>query len=500
MTASHSDGLENLTYEELLEEAMLEEELAYRLRHRKADLYVPLQKLWPFHLSSARNRVLSGGNRSSKTTGGVLEDIFHFTGEYPEWYPKKNRIKRPNKGRVVTEDFKKGALDIVEPKLKEWCPGWDSVRKLRDKTTGAIVRAELPDGSFFDVMSYHQSVSLHEGADFDWLHFDEPPPFEMFKASKRGLMDRSGRCWLTCTLLKEPWVVTELFEPWQNGDKDIDFFFVETDDNSTDNGGYVAQEDIEEYSRFLDDQELETRRRGRFGKLEGRILKSFNRKVHTILLEGPHAIPPHWQRYCIMDPHDSKPTYCAWVALSPPTPVSFAVWYREVMFADMIVEQIADAIKTLEANEQIFLRIIDPNKGRTPSVQTGLTMIQSYAANGLYFIEANDDLKMGHAEMRKWFHYDKTRPAGPDNYPLTYLAQYLTYMIKSCERYSWLPDAQGRPVLVDEAKPDPKWKDFMDLIRYFFASMPVYTQKSILRPSERKVIPIRTRHRMGGIL
>jgi len=447
--------------------------------------------------------VLANGlvvSNSGKTSAGVMEDILHFTGEYPEWYPKKNRRRQPSKGRICVEDFKKGALDIIEPKLKEWCPGWARMRKTRDKTTGALVRVEHPDtGSFFDVMTYRQPTDLHEGADLDYVHFDEPPPRDKFIASARGLIDRGGLCYITCTLVKEPWIVQDMFEPWQRGDKDVAFFFVETDDNVRERDGYLNQADIDDYFKFLDEGEAEVRRGGRFGKLNGKILRKFSRKAHTVLLEGPHVIPPHWQRYCVMDPHDSKPTYVAWVALSPPTPVSFAIWYREAMFGDMIVPQIAQAIKDVERGESIFLRIIDPNKGRTPSVQTGLTMMQSYAKHDLYFIDGNDDLKTGHEEMRRWFHYDTDRALGPDNYPQMYLAQYLTYMIKSCERYAWLPDASGRPVLVEEAKPDPKWKDFMDLIRYFCASMPHF-QSSVWTPN-RKVVPITgSRHRLGGIL
>lgn len=447
--------------------------------------------------------VLANGcvvSNSSKTTAGVLEDVMAFSGEYPEWYPRENRRKQPNKGRIVVEDFKKGALDIIEPKFKEWCPDWPSMRKTRDKTTGALVRVENPKtGSFFDVMTNNQPTDLHEGADFDWLHFDEPPPHDKFVASARGLIDRGGRCWITCTLLKQPWIIQDLFEPWQNGDKDIDFFFCETDDNSTDRGGYLKPKDIEDYFKFLDDDQLEVRRGGKFGRLDGKIIKKFNRKVHTILLEGPHAIPEHWQRYCVMDPHDSKPTYVAWVALSPPQPVSFAVWYREAMFGDMIVEQIVTAIRQLEGQERIFLRIMDPNKGNTPTVQTGLTMKQAYAKHDMYFIDGNDSLKLGHLEMKKWFNYDPSRPVDMTNYPVMVLAHYLTYMIKSCERYAWDTDASGRPVLAEEAKPAQKWKDFMDLIRYFCASMPYFQGSSLWTPG-RKVIPITTKHRMGGIL
>lgn len=347
-----------------------------------------------------------------------------------------------------------------------------------------------PDGSLFDVHSYTQDTRLHESDDIDWLWNDEPPPEDKWIAGRRGLVDRNGTNIMTYTLLSEPWIVEKLYDKWLEGDSEIDFFFSSMDDNP-----YNSKEGIEEFCRHLDPAELSVRRYGRFIHLEGRIIPSFDSKVHVIKLEGPQSIPKNWTRYCVMDPHDSRPTFIAWAAVSPPDPIkSYIVWYRMWILANMTITKIAERIlyEERKSQERIYRRIIDPNFGSKKSANTRLTIKQEYFHAGIQspsFEDANDDLPLGHAKIREMLFYDRTRPIDPSNCPSMYFADYLQAMIMAMRLYSWSRDKNDRIVLVNDAKPDPKYKDPVDLVRYLSMANPRFVDDAGNIP-ERKVLSL----------
>ncbi len=73
----------------------------------------PKQKL--FHQSDSRIRLYIGGNRSGKTTGGIVEDVWWLTRKHPF-----QRIPdRPIAGRIVSVDFLNGIEKIIKPQLKQ---------------------------------------------------------------------------------------------------------------------------------------------------------------------------------------------------------------------------------------------------------------------------------------------------------------------------------------------------------------------------------------------
>lgn len=499
MSKSYPD-LEGMDQSQLIEQLLHEEEMNRRLEKDRLSLYRPLDTVLPFHKSTASTRCLSGGERGGKTTAGPgAEAGWHFTGRYPDWYPQENRLPRPFRGRLIGPDYKTWAREVLEPKLAEWWPDWASIEQKaeRDSTTHAITELNHPDGSRINILSYMQAPKLHKGWSGHWAGFDEPPPREHFLSTKRGLVDYGGKCILTFTLITEPWILNDLYEPAVAGDPDIGFFFTSMDDNP-----YLESKEIDNYCRFLDPAEVETRRHGRFGMLSGRIYKIFNRKVHGIDLAGPKAIPRHWQRTFVIDPHDNKPVHCAWVALSPPAPVSFAVWYRHAVLSDMTIPQVCRYVKELEEqnNELIHRRIMDPNFGRKMQGNTKTRVQQDYASNGLSCILPDDALQAGHLRVRSWLHYDVNRPVGRDNFPRVYFANYLTTMIQSMEKYAYAAGPGGRPALVGDAVPDETWKDPCDLVRYYFMMNPVWEHPDWKATESGVVVPITSSHRRGYTL
>ena len=370
----------------------------------------------------------------------------------------------------MTSDLKKGSAQIIEPKMKEWLPEFNTYTQVRDTSTKALLALIHPDGSRVDIVTHRQTSDSHEGWDGDVVLFDEPPPREIFIANVRGLVDRGGLCYMAMTVLHDPWVVSDLYEDkFLEGDQDIAFFFTSMDDNP-----YLRKRDIETFCSFLDDDEIEARRHGRLVKLEGKIFKTFRHDIHVVDLSN-FKIPPDWTRYMVMDPHDGKPTWCAWAAISPPRPESILLWYREALIGLPTIADIAKHIHTLEKldNDDVFIRYTDPNFSLKRYLNSGKTVLQEYGDKGLYFVPANDEILSGHDAVKKYLSWDKNKPLCDKNSPKMYFGGHLQNLIKCVERYSYMPSkGEGIPLKID-----PKFKDGADLVRYLCVMAPEWYEQ-----------------------
>jgi phage terminase large subunit-like protein len=264
-----------------------------------------------FHKASGafRIRYFVGGNRSGKTTAGVVEDILLATGKHPY-----RKLKTPNKGVIIIQDFENHGKNILEPKMDEWCPKGEIVSVDRNQT-GAIRKYRMKCGSTIDVLSHDQDVKVFEGADYDWAHFDEPPPKHIYTAIWRGLTDRGGSIHLTATPLTSPWMYQE-YKKAQEGDPLRWFRFVSTKKNAKNLGegdAELGMKRIEEFAALLDPSEKKARLDGEFAQMQGLIFKDFKREHHLI---PEFKIPANWPIYETIDPHPHKPWAIGWIAIT----------------------------------------------------------------------------------------------------------------------------------------------------------------------------------------
>ncbi len=437
--------------------------------------YVPHQKQLLFHCSDKKIRFMCGGNQSGKTEGGVAEDVMHATGIYPDWYPINLRLKYANKGRIIVTDYGAGAA-VMEEKLWHWLPK-NLVTYIHRTVTGAIqkllIRHTSGGISQIEVMTHEQADSAFESWTGHWAHFDEPPPREKWVATKRGLIALHGRAWITATPISQPWLYDELV----GDDSRDDVFFIKVDmrDNP-----HLTEKDILDFEKDLKEDEREARMHGAFRHLTGLVYKMFDPTVHVI----PAARVPmqgQWPTYFVTDPHDRKPFFSIWAKVDPfgniyifgeiktksgCTIKEFAkeVLIREVMNEPRIVPS-------------SVIRILDPNKGNTPSASSGLTMKEELAANGLYYTaDVNDSIVTGHLAVAGKLAYDKTRPVDATNHPKLYFIKETTAeLVRYMQRYVW---ADWRGASKDEKgkkeKPMENFKDFPDCVRYLVMSNPIW--------------------------
>jgi phage terminase large subunit-like protein len=306
--------LESLSNDDLVAIAREAEKLKEAAKYKTIESYwdTAHEHQMAFHKAASTHRIryFVGGNRSGKSTAGFVEDILLATGRHP--YHKKWRT--PTKGVVIVQDFENAAKNILEVKLNEWCPKGE-IEKLDRNQIGAIRKIYFRNGSTIDVLSHDQDIKVFEGSDYDFAHFDEPPPRKIYTAVWRGLTDRGGIMFVTATPLASPWMYHEYVKAMK-GDTLRWFVFVKTADNAFNIGGgdkALGLKRIEEFASLLEDDEKSARLEGEFTQMRGLIFKSWDQKHHLI---KPFPVPANWVIYESLDPHPQKPWAASWTVVT----------------------------------------------------------------------------------------------------------------------------------------------------------------------------------------
>lgn len=429
------------------------------LKTRKVLMYKPMEKQLQFHTSPAPRRALFGGNRVGKTTAGGMEFLYFVTGMYPEWYPEAQKIKGPVKGRIIAKDFQKGVGEVISPFLNEWLDSSIIARKVKNPQ-GIVNKYELRNGSVFDILTHEQSTEQFEGWRGHIAWFDEPPPRDKYVATLRGLVDYSGRHWLTLTPLTQPWIYDEIYT---NQDKNRTFVVtIDIRENK-----YLNEADIKEFESSLTEEEKEARLHGRFLHLTGLIYKEFDPNIHVI---DPPEIKSHWSRYMAIDPHERTATAVLWVAVDDK---DNHYVYDELKLANMDVKMMADAIIAQEGELGAAVKLIDPHADKDNIAAGGFNVRKELMRNGVFCQRANSDPMLGKARIRqaltlRYSNFLKKRV------PQLYVSRYCTNTIYEFQHYIW--DEFRRNKEEYNAKEIAKKKNdhFMDCLRYIYNYGPRY--------------------------
>ena len=436
----------------------MNEEVAW-LKGKKLMLYEPMDKQKQFHTSPCPRRALFGGNRTGKTTAGGMEFLFHATGMYPEWYPEAFKHKGPIKGRIIAKDFQKGVGEVVTPFLVEWLDDSLISRKIKNPM-GIPTKYELKNGSVFDILTHEQSTEQFEGWRGHIAWFDEPPPRDKYVATLRGLVDYSGRHWLTLTPLTQPWIYDEVYTA-----KDKDYTFVTTVD-ITENT-YLTPQAIKEFTDSLTMEEKEARLHGRFLHLTGLIYKEFDSNIHVI---DPPIIKPHWTRYMAIDPHERNPTAVLWLAVDEKDTHYI---YDELWLKDMDIKQIAEAIHAQEGNLKAMVKLIDPHADKDNVIQGGFNVRKELMRFGVFCQRGNSDPMLGKARIRQAL-TPRFNAMLKTYHPQLYVSKYCKQTIYEFQHYIWDEYRRNKEEYDQKEQVKKKNDHFMDALRYIYNFGPRY--------------------------
>lgn len=419
--------------------------------------YVPHQKQDIFHKSQKYIRLYVGGNRSGKTTAGVVEDIFWLKQQHPYRKIPEGQVR----GRLHTVDFLNGYEKIIQPQLRQWMPpsllkngSWEDSF---DKNTRVLT---CSNGNFLEIMSYDQDLEKFSGTSRHFNHYDEEPPRHIYNESQARLVDTNGHAWLTMTPLDGmTWVFVEIYTPGMDGtDDSIEVIEVDMGDNP-----YLTAEARNRYLKTLDPDERAAREHGHFIQVGGKVFKNFNPKIHVIPDFNPDSA---WEWFVSIDHGYNNPTAVLWHAVNTD---GVAFTFSEHYKSETLVSEHAAIIHARNAG---FSRIPDFVVGDPAMAQrqavTGTSIQQEYADNGIFVIPGNNDVASGINRMNQYLK--------PDYHGRCkwYITESCVNLIREMKMLRWQVYASKKQQFENNKHEKIHKKDdhAPDSARYFFTFMP----------------------------
>jgi hypothetical protein len=242
--------------------------------------YRPLAGALPFHQSTARNRLVTGGNRAGKTESGAAEDIFWLLGESPY---------RPISGQKVQGVISSLSFGLFEqtllPTLRRTIPkvGKWSLNYSRASGGGTL---EGPNGVAF-FKSNEAGWESYQGMELDFAHLDEEHDLEVYKQIRKRLKRGSVlNLWLTMTAepdRPDSWAFDELAVPSRDPSRAADFahFKLDLNDNRVSRGGYIPDSEVDFLISVTPVDERPAVIHGEFHRRGGLVYPMWDSGVHV---------------------------------------------------------------------------------------------------------------------------------------------------------------------------------------------------------------------------
>jgi len=484
------------------------------------------------HTSTAREVGVVGGNRSGKTDLALVEWAIQATGIVPHslagLYPATKR-RAPIRARLVVTSLVT-AWDLnLKPKLQWWSwngkltpeglqgdPdlghwGWVPPDLLLDGDWGKSWSEKhrtltLANGSALHVMSYEQDAQDFAQGAFHLILEDELGPEHVHRENKMRVVDYGGQVLTTGTppddrsaAVTAAWFHDGVYLPGlAEASPEVFAVTLWTEQNRT-----LDQADVAWVAQGLTEEQREARLHGRFLHLAGLVLPGFTERRRTwcfrcladVLgagetcptcgsrdleayrhvwdeedLEWPG--PREWPTLFYMDPHQARPTACAWTKVDP-----HDGWWQ---VAELDVAGPAEEVKRqVEAYERAHdlhpvWRKGDPKIGVQGNQFAELvagerfTIKRAFEEVGFAYEDANTNFTVGRERLLEAF-----RPNPLTRVPKLRIHTACRRTIHQVTHFTW---NQGRRTWNADLKEQPSRKesDFPALLRYLAMDDPTF--------------------------
>lgn len=432
--------------------------------------YTPHNKQDQFHRAGKyRRRYVRTGNRFGKSDMGASEDCAFALG-YRPWYPEGDPARyegiprHSTKGVIVVQNWDKADEIFTNQeegtskgKLFQKLPKESIVRVRRGKN-GSIVKITIKsiwggNSTIYleTVRSFKQDGMRSESSNWDWIHVDEPCPRKMWVALSRGLMDRGGKAWFTCTPVSEPWI-NDFFLPPRMARAEINEAFINDAfahprwmiTGHTSDNPYLTMEDIEEFEQDISKEERDCRLAGIPMALSGLIYKDFQHDVH-VYRECPHGWtdsqtpPKDYTIRTFIDPHPRTPHAVLHCATSP---FGQLYIYRE-LFRPGLISDLVEHIQAQTEGYHVEDYLIDPIAFiENPS--NGRCMADDFYDAGIPVVPAPKELTFGILKTQA-----RLRERDEHDNPTVFVHENCDTFLFEVDRYIWQEEKE-KPVDVDD--------------------------------------------------
>lgn len=489
--------------------------------------YIGKQEVYDFEVPEYHN-YFAGGLINHNTYVGIAEDIAHAFGHRP-WLNEEHQdykidINVPNIGLIGCETIAHSVPEKIEPMLKMLIPDiCKPVWKLGP--TGALKKVTITYdelgkecGSVIYVRSYDEHESTYEGIDYNFIHWDEPPPQKVLKAAERGKVVTNAPSWFTMTPLKEPYIYDQFtLNAYTHGGLDDEIAVIRgsiwdncrnfcwycnkpvSDNDETRTTprcpqcnrlmGFIPKAGIDEYLKTLDPEEREAREFGTWHHLSGLVYKEMKRDTHVY---QDFPIPYNWMRVEGVDPHDARATCWLFAAVAPEEIEVYGKPRNRIYVYDYLSLEgnLDDMVRQIRAkrimhgySEPAFV-VLDKKFGEKTQMEER-SWENELSRRGIHRIRLSHsspgDVELGHKLVKEYLklHYSAllglAKPGvlfakegcGGRGGPLHFMFNY---------QYK-----EGK------SKPEEEYKDWPDCLRYICMEQPVYREPEEYRNDIRKI-------------
>ncbi len=453
----------------------LEKEINFRESFNKLNLYNKGKRVHKkqinFHKCKKRNRWVFGGNRSGKTECGAVEVVYLACGRHPY---RKNKV---TEGWVVSLS-RQVQRDVAQRKILEYLPPQyieQIVMVSGDKSSAEngiidfiLVKSETGGTSRIGFKSCDQGREKFQGASLDYVWFDEEPPFDIYLECKMRVLDKCGEIFGTMTPLKGlTWVYNTIYLN-DCADDEVWCETMEWADNP-----FLSKKEIENMTKTLPAQEIETRRYGKFMQNGGMVYSEFDENVHVI---SPFKIPREWQDNISIDPGLHNPLSAHFYAVDRDGNVYVVAEHYE---AERTVEYHSNKIKEIakrldwKKDSYGFLHAIIDSAANQRTLASEKNVVELFRENGIIVnTKVNKDLFAGISVVKS---YLKTA----DGRARLFIFKNCVNLIREIKSYWW----------GDGDVPIKKDDHSLDELRYYLMTKPInkanYVKTEIQKDKEK---------------
>lgn len=414
-----------------------------------------------FHKCHKRNRWVFGGNRSGKSECGAAECVYLARGIHPYQENKKEGVT----GWVVSLS-RQVQRDVAQQKILYYLnPAWIerivmSSGRADSPETGVIdfiiVKNVFGGTSKIGFKSCDQGRDKFQGTSLDFVWFDEEPPFDIYRECQMRLLDRQGQMFGTMTPLKGlTWVYDEIYLNSSNS-PEVWHEHISWDDNP-----FLSKKEIEFLSSTMSEQELESRKEGKFMALGGMVYPEFDENVHVI---DPFDVPREWFDNISIDPGLNNPLSAHWYAVDYDGNVYVIAEHFEakkdvVYHADCIC-RISDRLGWPRAANGFLTALIDSAASQR-TLASSKSVVDLFYDNGILVNpRVNKDMFSGISTVKRYLKDGEGKAH-------LFIFKTCVNLIREIKGYWW--GEADLPIKSDDHA--------LDELRYYLMSKPVAAQK-----------------------
>jgi phage terminase large subunit-like protein len=421
-----------------------------------------------FHKCRKRNRWVFGGNRSGKTECGAAETVYIAR----EIHPYRRNLEQAT-GWVVSLSTQV-QRDVAQAKLlyylkKDWIADIVMLSGKKGSPQYGIIDYILVKNvsgklSKIGFKSCDQGREKFQGTSLDFVWFDEEPPQDIYEECRMRVFDRGGCIYGTMTPLKGlTWVYEQIYLNPAN-DKDIWHITMEWADNP-----FLSKSEIKSLSANLSEENLQSRRYGRFCSGKGLVYPEFDPSVHVI---APFNVPHSWQDNISIDPGLNNPLSCHWYAVDYDGNVYVVAEHyeagKDVTYHSAKIKEISDRLGWKRDSGGTICALIDSAAGQRTLAASKSVAELFYDCGINVNTRVNKDIFAGISRVKA---YLKNAEGGTK----LYIFKNCVNMIREIKSYFW---GEGDV-------PQKKDDHAMDDLRYYIMSKP-----EPAKPAARQLTPI----------